>query len=353
MVVAASNSENGLPIWQTNLGVPVTMISNPQSGQYEAVNSSAMYFRLDPQVPLRDGPDNNAGQNKSQLDLAPAVQVANGMRVMLNQSRPNQLAVLSTNGKLQLLTAAIGTAVPTCPLIAVENNIALALDNGQLVLLDPSNGSVVGSPFQPTLAPGTTIKWNEPVYVASSKTLYATNDQLQLVRIGVNNSLRKLSEIALELPLDGPLAFGESNLLAVETSTAGDMAVALDATNLKRLGSTQLGGQRIAGPFTAVGGVLIQTSRTLELISNDCKTVWSQPFVHAPLVSAPVAIDQDELLLATTAGVVIKIRSASGEIVAQASADQPFCSTPLVLPTGLLVGSDEGCVIAMPMPTSK
>ena len=60
----------------------------------------------------------------------------------------------------------------------------------------------------------------------------------------------------------------------------------------------------------------------------------------------------DNLLLMTKAGQVWVINPSSGEVVGSSDSGQALSSAAVVLPNLLLVGSDEGAVLALPIPTS-
>lgn len=352
--VAAIDAESGEPIWETDLGVPVTMLQ-AAGGKYDAINSGGMYFSLDNQ-PLRSSADANPGQGKSAMRFLNPVSITPSSSVLINRSKPNQFAWYSSEGgdKLRILSASFGRAQPTCSPVSIGEYFAIGLDNGQFVMLDPTNGAIVGSPYQPPMEVGRKVRWNTPVFLADSQTLIVASDLQKLVRLSVGDSLRVLTEVDLESPLTGPLvAMAGGQVCGVNATRSGDTLEFFDATSLEKKASLPLaGGRRISGPYPTQNGCILQSETKLVAVSPEAKQLWAVDFPNSPLVSAPVA-SGNHLVVATQSGQTWVIDPATGEVVGNSDAGQAFSSAPMILPAGILVGGDEGAVLALPLPTSR
>ncbi len=352
--VAAVNANTGQELWETDLGVPISLISSTQDGKFDAVNTGGAYFRLDNQ-PLRSEADANPGQGRVATLFTHPVSLAAGDQVMLNESKPNQLAYLAhqaDRSSLSVLSANFGSAKPSCPPIAVEDNLAVGLNNGQFILIDPTNGALAASPYQPPMQPGKKVVWNRPVYLDSSQTLIVASDLQKLVRLSVGDSLRALTEVDLEAPLTGPLALLGTQVVAVSETRSGDRLVLYDSTSLEQTTDVVLDGHVIGGPFSLPELVVVQTEGQLIAVTSQGEVTWSIDFPSSELTSPPV-VHQGQLVMATTSGEVWVVDAATGDVVGNSRVGQGLSSAPVVLPVGLLLGSDEGAVLALPMPSSR
>ena len=351
--VSAVRSDNGEPLWATDLGIPVVSIA-AGSGKPDAINSAAMLYTLDPTKPIRESADINAGESKPQMRFAYPTSLGNDNLMLLNTSTPNQIAVYSPSGtnKLRLISANFAGALPTCPPTAVGNNFAIGLDNGQLVLIDPTNGSAAATPLQLPMQPGGRVVWNQPAYFADSQTLIAGTDAKKLIRIGVSESLRTLSEVSLENRLSGPLVAVGNKLFAIEATSAADNLLQFDASSLAKGNTLPLAGRLVAGPFATDKAIVVQVDGKLQAVSADNQSLWSIDFPRSTLIGPPVS-SGESLIALTTSGQVWVINSATGEITGNADVGQPLSGTAKLIPSGILVGSDEGAVLLLPIPTSR
>jgi outer membrane protein assembly factor BamB len=350
--VSAVDANSGDAFWETDVGVPVTHVASAEGGQINAITSNAMMFTVDRQ-PITSSADVNPGQGKTEMRFDSSVQLTNGNVVLMNQSRANQLALYSpVRNALQLLSASFNGAAPSCEVVSVGDNLAIGLDNGQLVLIDPTNGSQVASPYQPPLEPGRKIRWNAPAYLASTQTLIVSSDLQKLVRLSVGDSLRPLGEVTLESPLVGPIVAVGNGVCAVETTTAGDNLKFFDATSLKSEAGRSLNGRAIFGPLATADGCIVQTQTHLVAFSSDGKQVWAIDYPNIRLLAPPSQTSQG-LLFINRSGDVWLIDPRDGAILGKTSAGQSLSSAPVVLGAGLIIGSAEGGVLALPMPTAN
>lgn len=351
--VSAVNAETNEPFWTTDLGVPVVAIATPAGGKPDAVNSAAMMFTLDPTKSIRESADSNPGEGKAQLKFGFPTQLENEL-MMINASTPNQIAIYSPTApnKLRMLSANFAGSKPSCPPVAVEGKFAIGLENGQIAFVDPSNGSPVGSPFQIPMQPGASIAWNQPVYLADSKTLIAANGLQKLIRIGVGEALRSLSEVDLENRLTGPLVALNNKVFGVEVTPAADNLVQFDATSLAKGASLPLEGRMIAGPFATENSVIVQIDGKLQAVSADNQKLWSIDFPKSKLLGPPLK-SAESLVFLTTRGEVFVVNQGSGEVTGSVDVGQPFSGTAKLISSNILVGSDEGAALLLPIPTTR
>lgn len=349
--VSAVESESGRALWEIDLGVPITMIRKSESG-LDAFASNATLFSLQADRRLRSRADVDAGQSKSAMNFSHPVHIGSDQTILFNSSRPNQFALYSPqDSTLRLVFANFGSAQPSCSPVAVRDAMAVGLDNGQFVLVDPSNGLPNSSPYQPAMQAGKKIRWNRPAYLEDSQTLILASDLQQLVRISVGDSLRALTELPLESPLRGPIVPMGSNVAAVQAMGNGDRLALFGATTLEVTQTKPLGGRLLAGPFAVAGGCVLQTDAKLHFFSSELKETWAIDFPDSQLVGAPVA-NGDSLIFVTHSGQIWVVDAVSGALLGSYDSGQGLSSTPIVLPQGILIGSEEGAVLTLPMPTA-
>ena len=351
--VSAVNAETGDALWATDLGVPVVSIVTTGAGKPDAINSAAMLFTLDPTKPIREQADSNPGESKAQLKFGFPTQLSNEL-MLLNASTPNQIAIYSTTAqnKLRILSANFAGSKPSCPPTAVEGQFAIGLENGQIVLVDPSNGAPAVSPFQVPMQPGARITWNQPVYFADSKTLIAANSTQKLIRIGVGETLRALTEVDLENRLTGPLVALNNKVFGVEATPAVDNLLQFDATSLAKGPSLPLDGRLIAGPFITENAVIMQVDGKLQAVSADNQKLWSLDFPKSKLLGPPLK-SADSLVFLTSGGQVWVVNQKSGDVTGSVDVGQSLSGTAKVIQSNILVGSDEGAVLLLPIPTTR
>jgi outer membrane protein assembly factor BamB len=182
--------------------------------------------------------------------------------------------------------------------------------------------------------------------------LIVASDLLKLVRLSAGDSLRPLTDVDLQFPLTGPLVAVGNLVGGVQSSKSGDTFKLYNTNDLSETGSIELAGRLVAGPYAlADGSCLLQTNTELLAVSSQGQKLWSRDFPYTQLVAPPTGANS-RLLLVTKAGPVLLLDPASGQILGTTDAGQALSSAPLILPSGLLIGSDEGAVLALPTPTA-
>lgn len=349
--ITAANAESGEAYWETDLAVPVTYIGSSGTG-YEAVNSSGMLYTLG-NNPIRTEADENPGRGKQEMLYEHATTLSDGRVVLMNSSRTNQLAVISASApkKIELLLARFGTAQATCPPIAVGDKLAVGLDSGQMVLVDVTTAAIAGTPYQPAVQAGQKMHWNSPVYMPSTQSLIVANDVPSLVRLSTEDGLQMTNEVTLDNALVGPLAAVGEQVCAVAATEVGDTLQFFDATDLQQGANWPLPSRLVSGPYATDQGCLLQTDGKLALVSPQGQPLWTIDFPASPLVSPPL-VSGANWSLATQSGQVWVLSASDGQVLGQADVAQPLSSPLLQHGSSLLMGSDEGAVLALPIPTT-
>ncbi|MFK7734593.1 MAG: PQQ-binding-like beta-propeller repeat protein [Pirellulaceae bacterium] len=346
--IAAAKADSGEGIWETDVAIPVTSLLQ-SDGRVAAVNSSAMSFVIQG-AKIQTKAGNDPGKGKPQLDFSSSVQLANGGVVLFNASRPNQFASIQ-NGRTRLLSANFGGAQPSCKPAAVGNNVAIGLSNGQFILVNPENGALASSPYQLPMKAGSQVTWSTPVYNSTQEQLLVASDLKKLSKLTVGTTLRAIKEIDLEAPVKGDLALTGNAVIAVLATNAGDELTFFDSDSLQELTKAGLKEAVVSGPHSVGSQCLLQTTTELIAFSDDGAEIWRIPFSRSPILNKPIESDGD-ILVSTVEGDVWLLES-NGTVIGNLNAGQALSSAPILLRSGVLVGSDEGAVVALPKPTEE
>ncbi len=285
------------------------------------------------------------------MDFSKPVSLSDTDWVLVNQANAGQLSSFSqSQQQLKIISANLGTAKPTGKPVAVDGKVAMGLDNGQFVLIAPSTGAQAGAPYQPSLVPGKKVSWNPPLYLEGAKTIIVANDQLKLARLSGQGSLRALTEKDLEFPLDGPLAIVDARVAAVQKTETEDELICIDPTSLEIAASLTLDARRVSGPFSLEDGAIVQTARGLVKFDQEANVLWESSIRTSALVGRPLLLD-DKMVVATKSGELWVLAADTGEVIGNVHTRQPFASAPQLQSGGVLIGGEEGVVLALPLPT--
>jgi hypothetical protein len=350
--VTAANAEEGTPLWTSAIGAPVSLLHLREETSLNAVTTSGALYSLDNLTSRISADENPSDGRPMQLFSHPTWLDAN-QAVMLNQSNPREFALYSAGdpNRLRILTVPFGSAAPSCLPVAAGKNAVVGLDNGQLVMFEPATGVLVGAAYQAVpLKPGQRVQWNQPVYLPDSSQLIAACDAGKIVRLGVGESLRPLTEEALETPIISPLAISGDLIAAVESTGGRDELVLLDATTLKIVQRSPLNGRWISGPFALDDSVLVQTANGVAAFDRTGKASWKVAMSDSPIVGSPSLLE-NRCLWTTSNGQLWLVDVRDGRVQGSLNAGEGLSTGPLLQGNRILIGSQEGAVLSIPIPT--
>jgi hypothetical protein len=131
--------------------------------------------------------------------------------------------------------------------------------------------------------------------------------------------------------------------------------VIFDALSLEEKGQVTLDGPPIAGPFSIDNGCLVQTASKLALITNQGASQetlsWEIEFPKSILLGPPLSVPGG-YLVTSQAGHIWLLDAETGQPVGKTDLGYTLSCPPLVTSAGLLVGSDEGAVLELPLPSA-
>lgn len=358
--VTAADPKSGKPFWQTDVGVPVSMITPAPGGKsFHVVTAQAALFELDGAA-LNEGATTAPIENPGGTGVAmrfenPAV-VDNNRAVILNQETGSQVSVYDATRareKLRLITLSLPDGKPTGSGLIAGSGFLLPLDSGRIVLMNWQTGSQLGSPFQPPSSPNTKVKWSQPVALPSDPDqVIVADDRKQIYRLRVGEQVRELASETLEAPLLGPSTMIGETMFATSAGPSADFLIAFDAGSLATKSKRLLDGRVNWGPF-AVGDFVVLRTDDGKLRAFD---VAGEPKFEIALPAGPMVdgITQtaDALIVCGRVGWLVAIDPADGQMIGQTNLSQPLSAVPLPVGKRLLVPGMEGVVYIIETPQS-
>jgi len=256
-----------------------------------------------------------------------------------------------------MLPLDFGTAFPSSEPAAIGNgNILVPLSNGQIAMLDPEKGKLVGLPFQPDVQAGERPKWLNPVLLSDKQTVIVADQQRSMYKLSTGQQLRRITAQTLERALKGRLSVIRDVVVGVSAGASGDQLDFYESNELKLFTSVAVEGRFTWGPYVLAGAgesksYLLAMSDIEGLIACDetGKRIWTKALGKTVLVGAPSPLESD-CLLVSTSGDLIRVAMTNGDIVAKVQLGEPISGPPMVLAKGLIVPGDEGIVLTVPLP---
>ncbi len=348
--VSAVTAATGEPIWLNDIAVPIVLLASPSAGKFDAVTTSATQFAIDVTQTLQNQAEISPEGIKPGVTFENPRVLSNGAIALNNVSTESRIGLYTPSaatGRLKVATANFAGGKPTAPPAVVGDDLAFGLDNGQLMVIKPTNGASSISPFQPPVEPGSKHRWSQPAYNAELKTLYATDIRRKLYRLSTSGALRSLSDVDVDGTVVGPLAVVDKQVALVMSNSSDERLMVYDGTTLEKAGQTPLDGRWSSGPYSiAPDRILVQTERKLEVFGTNGEKQWSIDFPKVRLAGAP-AVSSFGVAIAATSGQAWLIDPATGTIKNTLDAGQPLSASPLTVPGGMLLGTDEGNVLLM------
>jgi outer membrane protein assembly factor BamB len=351
--VSAANARDGSPIWTADLGVPVKLLHRDGLDRLDAVTSSGGVFGLieNEKSYVLDEPSSSMAVSLKRFTNP--VWFSGNRAILLNSSNPREYALYSSDrpSRLKMMTLPLGSSQPSGTAIAVGQNIVLGLDNGQLLMFDPESGQLLGNPYQAVpMRPGQTIRWSQPAVIPNESALVVACDAGRIARLSAGDTLRPLVEAPLEDPLISPLVFFQDVVVAVESSSGRHQMASFNANNLQLVKRWPLKGRWISGPFALGEYLVVQTDQEVQAWDPNGNLQWVTSIVGSPLVAPPIA-KADQTLLATIDGRIWLVNSKDGSIIGSTNVGHSISTSPLLEENGILLGSEEGVVSEVPIPT--
>lgn len=359
ITVTASNADDGRPIWTTHLGQPALQVAvDAQKAQILSVSSGGLLYAIAPNQ-FNGCVDQAADRGGPALSFDQATSLPDGRWVFLHSARPDQLLICDpkqTAGRMRVVPMKLSGA-PTALAQPFANGILLALDSGEVVVLDPDKGLPAVQPFQPPVDATAKIKWCRPAILKSGREFVIADHQQNIYRVGMKSgtppSLMQLKAGGLGGPVGSQIAaVGDLVFVPLRLATA-DTIVAVQTSDLKTVKEIPLSGRVTWGPETVGEVALVVTDQEGLICLNDKgEQLWQSPLQNAAVSGPPLLVEQ-QLILTTTRGTILRIAAASGQEVARGELGQPLGRGALAFNGRLLLTGTDGALHLIRIPEAK
>lgn len=365
--VAAVDPKSGDPYWELDVGNPVAHASPTERGLIAVTSQAAAYLLEDSSFHAVDEVSKptmsieNMGRNQRSMLFGSPTSINPTRSLLLNAAQGSQILAVDRNPRAgsstRLINLDLGGSYPVAAPVAVGNTIVLPLENAQLMMIDLDTGNAIGTPFQPTISAGEKPVWLNPVLLSDKQTIAIADEKRNIYKLSTGKQLRMLNSQPLERSLQGRLAVLNDVVVGVSPGSSGDHLEFYESGEFKRVAALDFEGRFSWGPFTlddeAQGAVGLAFSDVEGLVAFNAQgeQLWNIPLPQTVLIGQPVRLEQD-VLLASTLGDVVRVSLADGRIVGRTNAGEPASGTPLVLPQGIFIPGDEGTLIQVPYPSA-
>ncbi len=98
--------------------------------------------------------------------------------------------------------------------------------------------------------------------------------------------------------------------------------------------------------------MIVQVDGKLQAVSAENQKLWSLDFPKSKLLGPPLK-SADSLVFLSSGGQVWVVNQNSGDVTGSVDVGQSLSGTAKVIQSNILVGSDEGAVLLLPIPTTR
>ncbi len=349
----SANSIDGTPSWETDIGVPSSIVVN-SSGNVFAVTMNGAMFPINSKA-VAAGITN---ERSSRVDarLMPSafeqeIELASNDRIFAS-SPPLQHVVVAnlTNGSLERIPLRIDGDRITSPLAAASDNAILAASaSGPIYYLDGTTGQQRSGPFLPRTSPDAQLQWLRPATL-SANSFVAAERSGAVYRITIANDRLVLDrdiQLTDATVIAGLASVGESVFMVVQRD-GSEQLVSINGTTLETTGQTPIAGVEWGPRKVGQWVIVVDRERTMYAFDAGGELQWRIDNAPAPLSGPPLAIG-DRLVLTSTAGEIATV-DAKGQILSRQSFGEPFGSGPIAYKGRLLVGGWDGTLFVVNIP---
>ncbi len=355
-VVAATDTKNGHPLWETDLamppaGAPVvddgtkSIILGSADGYVFKFDESALRTRVQDQAAPSEltPPDNPPLTSAIDLRQGRVVFSANNSnRILLySPTQPNPARWLTLEGALAATPTPFGAG------------FTVPLKLGQVFYLNSTDGARLATPFQPRLEPQVTLDYQPAVAVGNDgRQLVITDGRQKIYLVALVDApqphLQELKQGDVgPHPIETPLVAIGDTVLAV---AGGTHVLRFKLPTMETIGETNLPAPIESGPFKIGDSVLLTTADdNLIALSPTGAMIWQAPLQHGPLAGAPLLVP-DGIVLTYRKGIIERRSPTDGKPLGTTNLEQPLATGPVPFLQLLVTVATDGTVLVIDRP---
>ncbi len=342
------------PIWRTDFGGPVVGTPMLAGDSVVVVSNQGDLFQITP----------TALANQTAIAKAQSSQVVEDLKFSSLVQLPDDTFACfgpaqqedflfgnSTTTDSKLIRLATPANHPACPPLAVGEFLIVPSTDGQVTRVDPKNGQLVGTPFQPPISPGTQTEWFEPTLIRDSSFAIASgtgaqegnSSVLYLLDAANPRSIEQVSSLTLDEPFGSRLVNNGQAIFGVLEDGVNDSLASLAISpklslNLKM----ELPGKVAAGPWLVEQGILLKMDNDqLLMLAEDLSTIWALSIPNEQFAGPPKKF-KSGLLVSFLSGKLLVVDPASGKVVGDFDLRQPIAAAPIEVDQALFFSGLDG-----------
>lgn len=352
--VSLVDKESLKPLWRTDFGGQLAGAPVETGDGLLAFNSQGDAFRLDSNS-LKNGTASDSIRSSDiveNLQFKHLLDVGDGIALTGPDGRSNAIYFDTSKAKTRLMEMEPPANTPAGRPLAIGGNLIVPSEQGQITRINPKNGRMVGTPFQPPIKPNAKTRWFDPIaigrdQVALTSTAADGSGGGALYLIDTASDAR-LVEIASWQPkgqfVSGPVQLNDAVYTVVRDGDV-DAIVALSVgNNIQVTDTANLDGKCVAGPWV-VGDRLLMVLDNDQLVSIavPMSPEWSigvpnQNFAFPPTITG------SQIMLGFQNGLLVWLDPATGKVANQKNLGQPINGMPLLRDNKLYFGGLDGTV---------
>jgi outer membrane protein assembly factor BamB/TolA-binding protein len=358
VVVAATDTERGRSLWETDLAVPPAWspVVDPSRQSLVVASAGGYVFHFD-EAAIRSRVQDEPLEARSHPTPLPVLSagadLGNGRAVFGAPGASDLLLLVDPN---QEGRAAQWVRLPSqlaCAATPFGEGVLAPMEVGQVAYLDPANGLPLATPFEPRLRPRTRLAY-QPAGVAEGAddqfVIADGREKVYLVSVvdRPQPHLEALAEAKVgPYPVVAPVTvLGDSALVV----TQEPRLLRLRLPKLETVSDVQLPADVVWGPYRVGERLLLATADgSLSAVSADGSIAWTVPLEHGELAGPPLAADNG-VLVAYRTGTLQRLTPEDGARLAEIDVEHPLVAGPVRFLQRIVLTAHDGTLLVVEEP---
>jgi hypothetical protein len=357
--VAATNLRSGDPVWEGEVAAPpadLSVLPEAKGIALSLVNGRAIELTAapTPDAATREQARSHmlAQNGVYAIDHSGEWAIATRVTPNFEQGAPaaaDEVFLLAMNKtSVAPRSLALSGSLAARPRAFAEG-LLVPLRIGQVLLLDPDDGTSLAAPFQPPIDPARLPEWTAPASVVPGES-FAIADRygiVYLVHFQRNPHRLALAHQSepLESSIVGELCVTASTLIAV---TANRRLIALRLPELVRANAVDVSEEVVWGPFAATDCVLFATADDRLLCVADDGSAIAETSLSTRPVGRPLPQANSMITIALGDGTLMSVDTAKGSISPIGNVGQPLALGPVPWGGRLFAATPDGVLVSVP-----
>ncbi len=357
---ADNPQDAGRPVWENRIAGEAPqggLRLSPGEEQLHAFTSSGALYELSVDMLKARAVNSPAKRPLAAGDYTRVEQIRNGSTVLLGprMSHFGRDNVVQSDSPGDLAEVHFELATPWRQGLLAPTRL------GSVVFLPGAANSPRLYPFQPRLVVGETYQWSTSAAVNESQFLItrsaakladAEATDLFLVAVSEDGAphLTAAAQIRIEgTAVSAPLLMNQHAVVVVRSADR-DSIQHFALPELELATETELSGRLRWGPHSVADVMLLATEPGgLIAYSSQGEQVWTLDLERQQPVAKPISLD-DDLIVATSAGHVLRLDPTDGSIDSQVVLGEPISDGPFALRGAIAVRVADGSVLRVDNP---